>query len=448
MSSANAVDQLARRLGERLPPDRVHRPGDQAHTDASTLWNGAVTTQPALVVRPRTGTEVAASVTAAQEFGVGLSVRGGGHDWAGRSLREGGLAIDLGAMREVRVEGDTAVAGGGSLAGDVVAAAAPAGANVATGTAGLVGMAGLTLGGGYGLLLGTAGLAADNLLGAEVALPDGRLVSTADDPGLLWALRGGGGNFGVVTSMRIRLHPDRGLVGGMVIFPWDEAAKVLAGYAELTASGRDGLTLLVEMTFVPGIGSCLLAVPVWSGEPEHADAAISDVHRLGTALNTTVGPTTQQDLLAQFDQAVPTGMHWDIRTRTIAELTPEIIDLLTGLAEARPGPGAGIGLRQFHGAATRVGADDTAFGLRTPHVVVEISAGRGPDDEAGPYRTWVEDVRTALEPHALAGGYPNFLLPEQTDQVAHAYGAHAARLLAAKQTYDPRGVFTATPLPY
>lgn len=447
MCAMNAVDDLARRLGEQLRPERVHRPGEQAYAETSTLWNGAVSTRAGLVVRPRTGVEVAAAVTAAQEFGFGLSVRGGGHDWAGRALRDGGLVIDLGEMRDVRVERDTAVIGGGSRAGDVIAAAASHNANVATGTAGVVGMAGLSLGGGYGPLLGTAGLAADNLLGAEVVLADGQVVSTADDPGLLWALRGGGGNFGVVTRMDIRLHPDRGLVGGMVLFPWEEAATVLARHAELTGNVPEGLTVLLELTFVPDVGPCLLAVPVWSGDPQHADTALAEVMRLGTPITSTVGATTQQDLLGEFDRSVPHGMHWDLRTRTVAALTPDIIDLLIGFAEARPGPGAGIGLRQFHGAATRLGVDDTAFGLRTSHTVVEISAGRGPDDDATVYRKWAEEVRAALEPHALPGGYPNFLLPDQHEQVAHAYGSHAARLVRAKRFYDPHHVFTATPLP-
>ncbi|GAA5099939.1 FAD-binding oxidoreductase [Nocardia iowensis] len=447
MRSANAIDELARRLGERLRADRVFGPGDPAYAEAVTLWNGAVTTRPALVVRPRSSAEVATALTAAREFGLGVSVRGGGHDWAGRALRDGGLVIDLGAMRDVRIVGADAVAGGGSLAGDVVAAVARHGANVATGTAGVIGMAGLTLGGGYGLLLGTAGLAADNLLGAQVVLADGQLVSTEDDPELLWALRGGGGNFGVVTEMCIRTHPDRGLVGGIILFPWEQAATVSTRYAELVTDAPEGLTVLLEFTFVPDIGPCLLAVPVWSGEPRHAETAIAEVMRLGTPITSTVGPATQKDLLTQFDQAVPTGLHWDLRTRTVAALTPGILDLLIGLAEQRPGPGTGIGLRQFHGAATRVGADDTAFGLRTNHVVIEISAGRGPGDDADAYRNWAATVWTALEPHALPGGYPNFLLPEQHDQVAHAYGSHAARAIAAKQRYDPQHVFTATPLP-
>jgi hypothetical protein len=447
MRSANAVDELARRLDERLGADRVLRPGAPAYASATTLWNGAVTTRPALVVRPHSSAEVAAALTAARESGTTMSVRGGGHDWAGRALRDGGLVIDLNAMRAVRIEHDIAVAAGGSLANDVVAAAAPHGRTVATGTAGVVGMAGLTLGGGYGPLLGSAGLAADNLLGADVVLADGQLVTTDDDPELLWALRGGGGNFGVVTEMRIRTHADLGLVGGIILFPWHEAATVLARYAELIANAPDELTVLLELSVVPDVGPCLLAVPVWSGARQDADNTIAEVLRLGTPITSTVGPATQQDLLGQFDQAVPTGMHWDLRTRTIATLTPAIVDLVVRFAEARPGPRTGIGLRPFHGAATRIGADDTAFGLRARHIVVEISAGHHPHENASTYRKWVDDVRTALEPHALPGGYPNFLLPDQHDQVAHAYGTHAARLIAAKERYDPGHVFDATPLP-
>ena len=398
-------------------------------------------------MRPRTEDEVAAVVTDAQRFGRGLSVRGAGHDWAGRSLRDGGVVIDLEAMREVRIAGGAALAGGGSRSGDVVAAAAEHGLNVATGTAGVVGMAGLTLGGGYGPLLGTAGLAADNLLGARVVLADGRVASTDDDPELLWALRGGGGNFGVVTSMRIRLHPGRGLIGGMVFFPWEEAAAVLTGYAALTSRIPDELGVLFEMTVVPDIGPCLMTVLVWSGEQAGAETALDEILRLGTPIASSVGPTSLKELLAQFDQHVPNGMHWDLRTRTIATLTPDIIDLLIKAAAARPGPGAGIGLRRFHGAATRIGADDTAFGLRAEHTVIEISAGRGPGEDHEAYQEWAEGLSALLAPLSLPGGYPNFLAPDQYSQIAHAYGTHAARLVAAKKFYDPNNVFSATPLP-
>lgn len=327
----------------------------------------------------------------------------------------------------------------------MVAAAAPRALNVATGTAGAVGMAGLTMGGGYGPLLGTYGLAADNLLGARVVLADGRVVSTDEDPELLWALRGGGGNFGVVTSMQIRLHPDRGLLGGVVVFEGDQS-EVLGRYADLLAGGPEELPTLMEMTEMPGLGPCLLGVPVWSGAPDEAQAAMDAVIGLGRAVSAPVGPTTQQQLLAQFDQQIPTGMHWTLRTRTIATLTDELIDLLLAAPRDRPGPGCGIGIRQFHGAATRRGPEDSAFGRREEHLVVEISAGRAPDDDHHhAHRSWAETLHAGLAPHALPGGYPNFLTADRTDQVAHAYGPGRSRLMAAKAAYDPTGVFTATP---
>ncbi|NIY67620.1 FAD linked oxidase domain protein [Streptomyces malaysiensis] len=179
---------------------------------------------------------------------------------------------------------------------------------------------------------------------------------------------------------------------------------MLSRFAELIAEATDGLTLLLEMTVAPGTGPCMVVVPVWSGDPQGADAAVGKVMRLGARGAGAVASTTQKDLWAQFDQAVPNGMHWDLRTRNIAELTPDVISLLTGWVEKRPGPGAGIGLRQFHGAATRVGTEESAFGLRTSHVAVEISAGRGPDEDHGSFKEWLEGVYNALAPFALPGG--------------------------------------------
>ncbi len=443
-----SVADLERLLRERLGEGRAHGPDHPVFAQTTTLWNGAVRDRPALVVRPRDAAETAVAVTAAVRCGVAVSVRGGGHDWAGRSLRDRGLVIDLRDLRAVEVVGDEAVVGGGALARDVVAAAAPHGLNVATGTAGAVGMAGLTLGGGYGPLLGTCGLAADNLLAAEVVLADGRVVSTEDEPELLWALRGGGGNFGVVTSLRIRLHPDRGLVGGVVLFGGEQSAEVLRRYADLVATAPEGLTTLVELTEVPELGPCVLAVPVWSGAPAGAEDAMAAVTVLGQPIWAAVGPTTQAELLARFDEQVPVGMHWSLRTRTVEALTSGVADVLLAAAADRPGPGCGVGVRQFHGAATRYGSDDAAFARRERHLVLELSAGRAAEDDPAPYRAWVERLCADLAPHALPGGYPNFLLADQIEQVAHAYGSGPGRLLAAKVTYDPDHVFTAIPLPH
>jgi FAD/FMN-containing dehydrogenase len=191
------------------------------------LWNGAVSHEASLVLPCRTADDVRGGLARARAEGVPVSVLGGGHDWAGRAVRPGGLVIDLRPMRAVEIQDDVAEVAGGATAADVVAAAASAGYAAATGTVGAVGMAGLTLGGGYGPLCGVAGLALDTLLGAEVVLADGSIVTTDDahEPELFWALRGGGGNFGVVTSMRLRLQPHPTVLAGTVLFPFSQADR-------------------------------------------------------------------------------------------------------------------------------------------------------------------------------------------------------------------------------
>jgi FAD/FMN-containing dehydrogenase len=201
------------------------------------IWNAAISCTPAEVVPCSTVDQVRAALATAAARQLPVSVLGGGHDWAGRAIRSGGLVIDLTPMRLVQVTGDIGTVGGGARSGDVMAAAQEHGLAVAAGTVGAVGMTGLALGGGYGPLCGTAGLVADTIVGADVALADGRFVSAdqATEPDLYWALRGGGGNFGVVTALRLRLHPVPTVLTAMVLFGWDQAAEVLSGFAVLAA---------------------------------------------------------------------------------------------------------------------------------------------------------------------------------------------------------------------
>src|SRR5215469_13640773 len=214
---------------------RVVLRGDDDYTRARQIWNRAVENQPALLAVCETLADVQAAVRVARRHDLSLSVRGGGHDWTGRALRSDGLVIDLSRMRQVIVSPHARVAtvSGGATLKDVAAAAGAHGLVAALGNCGAVGMAGLTLGGGYGPLNGQCGLAADNLLGAELVLADGRRVTTGPDeePELFWAIRGGGGNFGVVTFLRVQLHEARHMLGGMIVYPWSEAERVLRGYA-------------------------------------------------------------------------------------------------------------------------------------------------------------------------------------------------------------------------
>jgi FAD/FMN-containing dehydrogenase len=240
-------------------------PGDAAYADARTLWNGAVSHQPALIALCKTAEDVQRAIRAARAYRLPLSVHCGEHDWAGRALCHEGLVIDLSEMRYVEVDprAREATVAGGAQAGDLIAAATPHGLVAVTGAAGTIGMAAMTLGGGYGPLTPQYGLALDNLLGADVVLADGRIVTAnaASNTDLWWALRGGGGNFGVVVSMRIRLHPVKGLLTGLILFPWSEAASVLQGYADLAASAPDELSVIIGVLAGPDGDPVLILAP-------------------------------------------------------------------------------------------------------------------------------------------------------------------------------------------
>jgi FAD binding domain len=355
-------------------------------------------------------------------------------------------------MRQVAVDAGARIAtvGGGATAREVIAAAAPHGLAAATGTCGSVGLAGLTLAGGYGPLNGRFGLALDDLLAAEIVLADGRLV-TADathEPELFWAVRGGGGNFGVVTSIRIRLHPVDRLLAGFILFPWDQAAGVWEGLSAVLADAPDELTVQGGILPGPDGSPQLFLFPAWSGDPGQGEEAIGELLRLGTPLVSQVAPMTYAGLLGLFDASIVDGRHYAIRTRSVAGFTPDVIAALAVASPALTSPLSLVSIHHFHGAAARVPRDATAFGTRRRHFTFEIVAAWEPGDPDGArHRAWAGAVSTALAPHALPGGYPGLLGPDDHDQIAVAYGPNTARLLAAKAHFDPDGIFSATPLP-
>ncbi|GII53577.1 6-hydroxy-D-nicotine oxidase [Planotetraspora thailandica] len=450
MNEETSAMSAARELAGQLDPSRVVTSGP-AYDDTVRIWNGAVTSRPALVVRARTPEDVQAAVRAGRRHDLPLSVRSGGHDWAGRSLRHRGLVIDLTGMRQVAVDADerVAVVGGGATATDVVAAAAPHGLVAVTGTVGSVGMAGLTLGGGYGLLSGRFGLAVDNLLGADLVLADGRLISVDEDhePELFWAIRGGGGNFGVVTSMRIRLHTRDRILGGLIVYPWAQATEVLERLSRILLAAPDELTVQTVVLTGPGGEPALFLVPAWSGDLTAGAVHIDKLQQLGTPLLTQVAPMTYGDLLHLNDPlGEVTGRHYTARTQTVAGMTPGVIAAIVKAGDTVTTPLSGMPFHHFHGAAARVPVESTAFGIRQDHFMAEIVAAWEPGDGT-PHRAWTDSVAEALAADALPGGYPNMLGPDDHAQIAHAYGPNAARLLAAKSRFDPDGVFSATSLP-
>ena len=449
-ASPSAADELRTAVS-----GGVALPSDGRYAEACRLWNGAVRHRPAMVALCERPEEVAAAVRVAWQRGLPLSVRGGGHDWAGRALRDGGLVIDLTGMRDVAVDTQAGIAmvAGGARIKDVAAAADAHSLVAALGNCGAVGVAGLTLGGGYGPLSGTCGLAADNLLGAEVVLADGRRVTTSSDeePDLFWALRGGGGNFGVVTAMRVRLHEARDLLGGSIVYHWSEAEAVLRRYAQFAAAVPDELGVLLSLTSGPDGQPAVLLAPLWTGDKHQGERLMGDLQALGTPQMAQIGLTTYSDRLAEFDAWVDAadGCHWEMRTRWLPELAPGAIAAMVAAVSRKTSSYAAVNWHHVHGAATRMAADATAFGLRREHFMVEILAGWEPDgDDGAAHRRWARDLWQDLAPFALPGGYANLLGPDDREQAAHAYGGNAARLRALKRRYDPDGVFaSAIPLP-
>ena len=451
MTTKTCAAAAADTLAGQLDPARILLPGP-AYDLALPIWNGAVTSRPALIVRCETVADVQAAVRAAREHGLPLSVRGGGHDWAGRSLRDGGLVVDVSELRTVEIDSplEVATVSGGARAADVIAAAEPHGLVAATGTVGAVGMTGLTLAGGYGPLMAHVGLALDNLVAADVVLADGRLVRTDPiyEPDLFWALRGGGGNFGVVTSMRVQLHPIADVIAGLIFFPWSQAEDIWRGYVDLIAEAPDQLTVQTGVLTAPDGSPTLYMAPAWSGRDRAQGQKLIDrLQELGTPLMAQVAPMPYGAMLGLFDEHIANGRHYAIKTRSLGGLTDGAIAALIQAGEAKTSPTSGIVLHHLRGEGTRIPQSQTAFGLRQEHFTVEIVAAWEAGEDAALHRGWAAATSAALEPHALPGGYPNLLGPDETAQIAQAYGANATRLLALKQRFDPTGVFTATPLP-
>jgi FAD/FMN-containing dehydrogenase len=441
------------RLGEQLP-GRLSLPGDNRYAAATAIWAKPVGGMPRAVVHCRTPQDVRSSIRAARDCDLPLSVRGGGHDWAGRALCEG-LVIDLSGMNAVVLDRDnrTARVSGGARASDVVATTDPLGIAPVTGSVGAVGMAGLTLGGGYGPLIGRFGLALDNLVAAVVVLADGRVVvaETDNEGELLWALRGGGGNFGVVTAMQCRLHDLPGVRSGMLIYPFAEAKGVLQRCVDIAALMPDELTVQIALA-AGGDGSpAVLIVPTWCGAATEGEARVAPFLKLGTLLAGSLEAKSYGSSLSVFDAFVVKGRRTFMETCWLPVLDESSIDVAIRAMESAVSPGCAIVTHEFKGAASRVPADATAFGLRRDHVLIEILAAfedRSDALEERRHRQWARATRLAFAAIALPGGYPNLLAEEDADRVRKSYGPNAERLARAKRHYDPDNVFrSAIPLP-
>jgi FAD binding domain/Berberine and berberine like len=425
-------------------------PEDAAYEQVRQLWSGKVNKHPAALVRCANAQDIVHTVRWARSHGLALSVRGGGHDFAGRALCDDGVVIDCSQMRAVTIdpEARTARIQGGATIGDLIGASREYGLATTTGTVSSVGMAGLTLGGGYGPLIGKYGLIADTLLSAQVVTADGQLVTTSvtEHADLFWGLRGGGGNFGVVVSMEYRLHPVTTVLSGLLLYPLDQARAVLHYYDEFITTAPDELTIQPGVIQMPDGMPVLFLSPTYCGSLEAGERVLTPLRAFGKPLADQIQPVAYDALVHTIDALFPKGRHYFGQTQSLDGLRAETIEALVESAQRFSSPFSAISIHHFHGAASRVAASETAFAPRQDHLMVELVAGWEPQspEEDQRHVQWAQSSSEALAPYALKGGYINMLDEGEQERVPLTFGPNYERLLELKRTYDPNDVFHST----
>ena len=440
---SHLLDQLEGCVtGPVLAPD--HRGYDAARA----VHNGLVDRKPALIVRSRAAQDVVAALAFARSGGFEVCVRGGGHNVAGRAVTDGGVMIDLAEMKNINVDPEhgTATAQGGVTWNELNEAAAIHGLAVTGGAVSTTGIAGYTLGGGLGWLMGKYGLACDNLETVELVTAAGDVlqVDAESHPDLLWALRGGGGNFGVATSFTYRVHPLNTVTGGLIAHPIDAAPDLLRFYRDAVADASDDLTVFAGLVHAPdGSGTKLAALVVChAGDPETAARELAPFLSFGSPVMTQVGPMPYPQMNTLLDAGYPTGsLNYWLSSFALG-LPDALIDAALERFASVPSPMTAILLEHFHGAVTRVGTTDTAVPHREPGWNLLIpSVWTDPTATEANIR-WTRDTHAALAPHLATRRWLNYLGDDQSDDaVKAAYGPNYDRLREIKRRYDPTNVF-------
>ncbi len=436
-------------------PGAVVTPDDTDYDAARAVWNGSIDARPALIARCRTTDEIVAAVNLTRTAGVPLAVRGGGHSIAGLSTCDDGVVIDLSHMRRVEVDTDKRVATvePGATWADFDTATAAEGLATTGGLISSTGVAGLTLGGGIGWLQRKYGLSCDNLAGADVVTADGDVVrvSETERPDLLWGLRGGGGNFGIVSSFEFALHPVGTVLGGLLLFPIARGNEVLTMFRDWAAGAPDEASMLAAIItappepFVPAalIGQKAVAIlGCWCGEPDAGIAAIRPLRDLGPAAD-VFGPMPYVALQGMLDAGSAKGMRNYFRGGFVADLDDRIIDIALDHGARLPSPMSQIHFHQMGGAVGRVATDATAFSGRHAGYTYNVVSTWTEPAEDPQHIAANRDLASALAAMSVGGAYVNFAGDADVDRVRSLYGDEIYdRLARLKREYDPANLFS------
>jgi FAD/FMN-containing dehydrogenase len=448
---ANSEDAIAALAGSLR--GEVIQPVDAGYDQARTVFNAMIDKYPALIVRCRDVADVIATVGFAREQNLTLAIRGGGHNGAGLGTVDDGLVLDLGLMNGIRVDpvARTARVEGGALLSDLHHATYPFGLAMPSGIVASTGVGGITLGGGIGHLTRQLGLSIDNLLEADVVLADGSFVtaSTTEHPDLFWALRGGGGNFGVVTSFLFKLHPISTLYAGPMLWPLECAGEVLRWYREFIPRAPETLNGFFAFLTVPPaapfpehLWNEKMCGVVWAYTGDTPEPVFAPIRvQFGPPALDWVGPIPHPALNSMFDALYPAGDQWYWKADFVKEIPDEAVDIHVQYAEALPTGKSTMHLYPINGVAGRVPHDATAWNYRDATwgmVIVGVSPDPA-DNEA--MIEWARSYWSALHPHSAGGAYINMMMEEGQDRVRASYGDHYDRLAEIKGTYDPNNLF-------
>jgi FAD/FMN-containing dehydrogenase len=431
-------------LGESLRGDLL-LPGHPSYESARRVLNASISKYPALIVQPRGVADIRNAVDFARGSKLLVAVKCGGHSHSGKSTCDGGMMIDLSLMRGVRVDPAERVAyvSGGSLLGDLDSETMTFGLVTPAGTVSHTGAAGLTLGGGFGRLARRFGLSLDNVRAVDVVTADGqfRHASEQENADLYWAVRGGGGNFGVVTSLEFRLHPmQREVIGGNITFPFSQARQLFEFYSEYQAGSPDELFLNASISGAPGREHFFSFHVCYSGSVRDAERVLAKVRGAGTPLRDTVRAVDYVALQRSGDVDDPRAVGSYTKSGFSADLTPKFIDtVLDGFAE-QPGGSSVFVLYHCGGAINRVAADATAFPHREITLTPLLAVSWPVDSDPSAQVAWLRRYWASIEPH-IQGFYTNDVIDETQQQVDENYLGNYARLLALKNKYDPTNLF-------
>ncbi|HSM05919.1 MAG TPA: FAD-binding oxidoreductase [Longimicrobiales bacterium] len=430
-------------------------PGDGDYDGERSIWNAMIDRRPGAIAQCRSADDVAAVVRFANDHGLLFTVRGAGHNIAGNAVADDVLLLDTSHMRDVQVDPGARIVRvePGCTLGDIDARTQEVGLATPLGINSTTGIAGLTLGGGFGWMSRKHGLTIDNLVSVDLVTATGEKVraSADENPDLFWAVRGGGGNFGVVTAFELRLHPHGPeILSGLVVHPFDDAMGVLQAWRDYCATAPDGASAWVVMRKAPplpflpeevhGTEVVVLAMH-YTGDMAEGEAALAPLRAYGSPIADVVGPHPYVGWQQAFDPLLTPGARNYWKTHNFDGLSDEVLELLVSKVRTLPDPQCEIFLAQMGGAVARVPEDATAYVGRAADFIMNVHGRWADAGQDGAVVSWARDVFTSLEPHAMGTAYVNFMPADEGARVEGAYGGNYARLAQVKRDWDPENVF-------